>query len=86
MRTLVHSDLGVGLYVALEVGDLEEALGTETALVDPVRNLRVTPHVDLVQSTQEIDHFSKNLPKENIYACVCNVIHYLIMFVYLFIL
>ena len=48
MRTLVHSDLGVGLYVALEVGDLKEALGTETALVDPVRNLRVTPHVDLV--------------------------------------
>lgn len=48
VRTLVHSDLGVGLYVPLEVGDLEEALGTETALVDPVRNLRVTPHVDLV--------------------------------------
>ena len=55
VRTLVHADLGVGLYVPLEVGDLEEALGTETALVDPVWNLRVTPHVDLVQSTQEID-------------------------------
>ena len=71
VRTLIHPDLGVGLYVALEVGDLEEALGTETALVDPVRNLRVTPHVDLVQSTQEIDLISKNLPKENIAICLC---------------
>ena len=71
VRTLVHADLGVGLYVSLEVGDLEEALGTQTALVDPVRNLRVTPHVDLVQSTQEIDLISKNLPKEDIAICLC---------------
>ena len=48
VRTLVHPDLGVGLYVSLEVGDLEEALGTEAALVDPVWNFCVAPHVDLI--------------------------------------
>lgn len=51
--TLVHSDFSVGHQVALQVGDLEEPLRTHGTLVDPVRNLRVAPHVNLIQPGEQ---------------------------------